>query len=259
MEVRLLDAERYEVLDEAGIQVQQGAILSDWRIEASRRHRHVVEVIAEELKLPPRAAQRTAEVRELKVGELPAHEHPQYLAAMPEHEHPLLVHDHAHTHAEFDEIRGDQQTHGLTMAQGFRVIETKLVDHKHPEKADVDHWHPNTFSAEINVLRLAVEALQDAPLAPHAHEGMDAKIATLRTQIGDLADRTTLKLAELQTQIVDGLAAIREDMKQPHVHEYVSLDLYNEHLTAVGRRRNLQELSRQEVNGKLRLVIEEVE
>lgn len=260
MNVQLLDTDRYEVVNDQGVQVQQGAILPEWFSEAARKKRSVVDIIAAKLNVPAPAPTRTAEVKE-KPGELILHEHPQYLIALPDHEHADKEHDHEHGHDEIGELDQKVDEQAIKTASDLRRLSLQLTEHNHHGFAAVDHGHADLVT-EMEILgnRLKfIEVVDFSKVARHEHADLSAEIATLRNDLSALADRTTVKLNELRTVFLDEIAALREEMKQPHTHEYVPLDLFSEHLTTVGRRRNLQELSRQEVSGKLRLVVEEVE
>ena len=260
MQVRLIDTERYEVLSYKGEQIQQGTILEEWKAEASSLKRALVEVIAKKLDIPAPPPQRTADV-EAK-GVLLPHEHPQYLAALPEHEHEYATKDHEHdwrhVHTDFVDVRKEMAEKALESDSAIRDLEGKLAVHRHTEKADAFHEHADV-TANLNVLmgRLtAQEGHVHGEVLAHSHQDVIDVIAALRAEVDYIRTRLGEIEAAAQNGLRDALSGIREEIAnvQPK-GDFVTRDEFD---ALTKRKGEFVLLSTQEVAGKQRWILEEV-
>lgn len=191
MNIRLLDENTYELLNDAGEQVQQGPVLDEWKQEARSLKKARVDVVAAKLGASvATTVERTADVRP-RAGSHP-HEHPEYLSALPEHDHDdryaPAVHEHPHEHPEINLLRMGIEEESRTRYKADQEQEARYKNHLHPELAQAFHTHEDIY-ASLNILRgmvSAVEGLIPKETQPHVHNDLVESINLLRSEMHGL-------------------------------------------------------------------------
>lgn len=147
MRIEILDIERtmYGVY-EGETQVAQAPIPFDWKLEASREHKPLEDVIAEHEGAEITSVVASAEVVASGV-EIPAHYHREYLSELPGHDHPLPEHEHQHTHPRAIESEALLHRDIDTLDQFAHQVQESLRSHSH-EPAPHEHPHAHTEMLE---------------------------------------------------------------------------------------------------------------
>lgn len=202
--------------------------------------------------------------RSVQVVRVEASEHnhdDRYLMGPYEHEHPYALADHehdtSHTHDEFLTLSAAITDTGIAAKEDTRALRRELIDHDHKDKAAVDHPH-HDIEADIRLLMTRMRAQEehrheDKADRNHEHPELMQQLASLRVEVA--------ALRELLTTHKHELIGHQHDLP---VHDHESYATKGELEALVRAQENartttLKVLSKQEVAGKTRFVVEEPE
>jgi hypothetical protein len=258
MKVKLLDENTYELLNDKGEQVQQGPVLEEWKQEARTLKKARVDVVAMKLNASvATTVERTSEVKG-RAAQAP-HEHPEYLSALPEHEHPYAPADHAHphTHDEFAMFKAAIEAESQNRFQADKAMEAKYSVHVHPELAQAFHTHEDIY-ASLNVIRgmvTTVEASIPKEIQPHQHNDTADAISVLRSEITSLRGMVSSLETRLLEAVDKATWKLKADLEDSQPKgDYVTREEFG---SLTKRKAEYVELSRQNVNGRNRITLEE--
>lgn len=261
MNIRLIDENTYERLDDNGVQVGQVGVTQEMRDGARTKHmkletyiRKVVEKVTTEA---PLAA---VPVEGETVVVVPPHEHDldeRYALSEHEHDYAPAVHYHDHTHDEFLVLKDALEEESRVRFKADQQAEAKYSSHMHPELAQAFHTHADIIEL-LNVLNnrvTSVAATIPTETQPHQHNDILQALETIRSEVTSIRNQVTGAENRAEENIRRAEDKLRLEMQdiQPKGDYAMKADL--DALTK--RKAEWVELSRQTVDGKLRIVLEE--
>ncbi|MGD9827086.1 MAG: hypothetical protein AB7E70_20400 [Hyphomicrobiaceae bacterium] len=252
---------RYFLYDDAGNELRQVNRDCAREIEiASKQKRSLADVLLErESGERTKKQRRTALAPDRAAPVATNHTHEEFGWPVAEHEHPDLApreHEHPHSHDEIGDVDTKVTLLSNHVGETFKRLQGNLDGHGHFELARLNHGHPDLDAHLIQLDRL-LRALQAAPAPEHTHP----ELVTLSV-LQALVDRVTA--LEAETRALHGLLNGHGHPLPEHTHEGIAHDhpslqrALDEHIEASKRVTSARVLSRQEVNGTQRLVLEEL-
>lgn len=198
MNIKLLDENTYERLNDKGEQIGQVSITQEMRDEAKKRRMGIdryISSVLEKVRIERPILSQPVEGEEVTV--VPAHEHEydeRYSAF--DHGHDYHDHDYAapdHGHDEFLLFKNAIEAESQHRYEADSNTHALLADHKHPELAQTFHTHDDVY-ASLNVLRgmvTAVEASIPKEIQPHIHNDLVEAINLIRSELHGLRQEVT--------------------------------------------------------------------
>lgn len=260
MNINLINDDTYEVLDDDGVQIEQGSVTQDMRDRARAKKWSVRRLIAEDKKVRIDRPVLVA-VGSEEVAIVPDHDHEfddRYAPA--EHEHDLPSHEHPHSHDEFMVLKQAIEEESRNRYSADDGLKHAFDEHKHPEYAQTFHAHDDVY-ASLNVLRgmvTAVEARIPTEMQPHQHNDviealnlLRSEVHGIRQELNSLGNRIDAEALTTRSLI----AQASEDL-QPK-GDYLTRDEINP-LTQSKRVYRVKVRSRQNVDGDEHMTLEDV-
>ena len=250
---------RYVVYADDGAELKQvSRDVSEEIAEARKRRKPLLDVLAERENITrPRRQNESLTAVGPVVLSPDEHTHAEFgdfLRGMPDHEHGLEQHNHPHSHDDLTALRTHFNTHEQGQHDDLVEIQKQLGTHSHGEKADIVHEHVGLTQRVENAETL-LTGLRDRPVQQHDHphnhdefEGYEGQIKAIWTAISEIR-----RALEGHTHVWPVHA--HEPVKHEHAEYSDALDA---HVTATGLKTNARILSREEVAGKTRLIVEEL-
>lgn len=251
---------RYVVYDDAGVELKQVSRDVSEEIAAARKRRKpLLDVLAEveNITRPTKGMIESLSAAAPVALTTDEHTHVEFgdfLRGMPDHEHGLEQHNHPHNHDALTAMAHLFGAHEQGQHDDLIEIRKQLGTHGHDEKAEIVHEHGGLTQRVENAETL-LTGLRDRPVPTHDHphqhdefEAYEAQIKALWTAILEMK-----RLVEGHTHVWP--VHVHDLAKHEHAEYSDALDA---HVTATGLKTNARILSREEVAGKTRLIVEEL-
>lgn len=241
---------RYFVYGDDGAELKQvhREITADIA-QARRQKRSLAAVIAESEGIEQPASVLPTATAPSRKGSLIALEHTHAeFSDVAEHAHPEYEHGHEHTHNDLESLLSNLAQKDAGLADALEALGRLLEAHRHPAAV---HPHPD-LEAQLDALTTALgrsvkhEHHHEHP--PHSHED-------LAERLGKIEQRLNLLSLEIKSHPHPFIKHEHDD--KPHGHHELAQALAD-HIAESDRRTNARILSREEVGGKTRLILEEI-
>lgn len=260
MKVNLINDDTYEVLNDKGEQIEQGAITQEMKDRAKTKRWSVRRLIADDKKIRvERPLSVTVDGETVIV--VPTHEHEfddRY--AVFDHAHALQEHDHNHTHDEFLTFKNAIEAESRNRFGADDGLKKSLDEHKHPENAQTFHTHDDVY-ASLNVLRgmvTAVDARIPTEIQPHQHNDNLEQLNLLRSEMHGVRQELNSLSNRIDAEAIATRALIAQNAEdlQPK-GDYLTREEINP-LTQSKRTYRVKVRSEQSVDGERHMTLEEV-
>lgn len=188
------------------------------------------------------------------------HTHVEFSLPVAEHDHDFapLNHDHQGTitnRENFERLQERVLVDQQRVTSAIKQVTARVESHEHPAP---QHRH-ELVNAQLEALEKEIATLSRKPVGEHGHQGyatvemVTEGLAALRRQVADMREEFSTAINNLRAE----MATLSERSYAPLVHDhahYAEID----HKHETGRGEVWRELSRQEVGGRDRLVVERV-
>ena len=252
---------RYAVHKDDGTTDEKKAPIAEIDAERRRSHRSLAFVLAKReglddsqvtvLPMPdPEAAIQTDGL----------HTHVEFSLPVAEHDHEFapLNHDHSGTITNRENLERLQErvlASEQRLTSEVKKVAAQAENHEHRQPP---HKH-ELLNAQIEALETQIASLAGRPVQGHDHNGyataneVSEGLAAVRRLLSDMREEFSTAIAGLRTE----LSALSDRSYAPLVHDHSYAESNHKH--DPGRGEVWRELSRQEVGGKDRLVVERVQ
>ena len=251
---------RYVVYADDGAELKQvSRDVSEEIAESRKRRKPLLDVLAEVENITrPKARQNESLTAAFPVVLSPdEHTHIEFgdfLRGMPDHEHPLEQHTHPHNHDGLTALLRHFDEHEQGQHDDLVEIRKQLGTHGHDEKAEIVHEHAG-LTQRVENAEVLLTGLRDRPVPSHNHPHQHDEFAAYEGQIKALWTAVMEMRRLIEGHAHPATVHTHEQVKHEHPEYSDALDA---HVTATGLKTNARILSREEVAGKTRLIVEEL-
>src|SRR3990167_5934909 len=253
---------RYAVHKDDGTTDEKKAPIAEIDAERRRTHKSLASVLAKREGLDDSQVtvipmqDSEAEIQ-LEAG---LHTHAEFSLPVAEHDHEFapLNHDHSGTITNRENLERLQErvlASEQRLTSEIRKVSAQAENHEHRQPP---HKH-ELITAQIEALETQIASLAGRPVQEHGHNGyataneVSEGLAAVRRLLSDMREEFSTAIAGLRTE----LSALSDRSYAPLVHDHSYAESNHKH--DPGRGEVWRELSRQEVGGKDRLVVERVQ
>src|SRR3990167_7697483 len=252
---------RYAVHKDDGTTEEKKAPVAEVDAERRRTHKSLASVLAKREGLDD--SQVTVIPMQDPEGEVQTegqHTHAEFSLPVPEHDHEYapLNHDHSGTIANrenFERLQERVLASEQRTTSEIKKVAAQAENHEHRPQV---HKH-ELINAQLEALETSIASLTGRPVQEHGHKGfatateVSEGLAAVRRLLSEMREEFSTAIAGLRTE----LSALSDRSYAPLVHDHSYAESNHKH--DPGRGEVWRELSRQEVGGKDRLVVERVQ